>query len=109
MRDTSMPWTACSHADEAIRLRDEPSNGRWRHPLASDGHHVLFSHPTGDRATLSDVDGHLVLSGLGEEIAERRNAETFQLLPDVGLRQLGGVAGEDNADRVADLERAVDC
>ena len=60
---------AASQADEAICLFDEPSYIRWSHPPAAESSQVIVGGPTGHRASLSDVDGHLMLAGLGEQVA----------------------------------------
>jgi hypothetical protein len=99
---------AASQADEAICLFDEPSDIRWSHPLAAESGQVIVGGPTGHRASLSDVDGHLMLAGLGEQVADWWYTNTLELLADGGLDQLRCIPSEHDADRVTHLQRAVD-
>ena len=93
-----------SQADEAICLFDEPSDIRWSHPLTAEAIQVVVGRPTGHRASLSDVDGHVVLPGLGDQFAHWGHTNALQVITDVCLRQLRCVSGQHNADSVTDLQ-----
>lgn len=60
-------WVA-SDGDEAIGVLDEPGDVDGRHPLRAELGQVVVGRPTGDRASLSDVDRNVVLAGLGEQV-----------------------------------------
>jgi hypothetical protein len=97
-----------SDADEAIHLLDETGDVRRGHPLGAQRRKVFVSRPPGDRASFSDVHGHVVLPSLGEQVAHGRHADTFESFADVELQQLRRVAGEHHADGVTNFQRAVD-
>jgi hypothetical protein len=92
-----------SDADEAVGGLDEPSNIRWCHPLSADRRQVLVGRLTGDRTPLSNVDRHVVLLRLDEQLAHGRHADTLQAVTHGGLEQFGGVPGKYQADVVTDF------
>ena len=63
-----------SDTDEAIGFFDQAGDIWWGHPLSADGGEIVIGRPTGDRAALSDVDRHLVITGLRHQLAYRRDA-----------------------------------
>ena len=101
-RDRDSP--VASQADEAICLFDEPSHIRWSHPLTAEAIQVVIGRPTGHRASLSDVDGDLVLPRLGEQVADRWHTKALQSLPDVRLGQLRCVSSKHESDGVTHLK-----
>ena len=93
-----------SEAHEPIRSLDEASNVGRRNPFAVEARQVVLGHPTGDRTSLSDVDRYAVLDCLGEELLGRRQSDALQSSSHLGLHQLRGVPGEDEANRVSHLQ-----
>jgi hypothetical protein len=93
-----------SEADDAIGVFDEPSDIRWSHPLAAEELQVVVGRPTGNRAPLSNVDRHLLLPRLREEVPPGWQANALHLLTDCRLDQFGRVSSENNSDRMTHLE-----
>lgn len=94
------PWVAAraqgsSDAYEPVRFLDETGDVRWAHPLATEHPEVLVSRPTGDGASLSDVDRYVVLPGFSEKVPDRRDANALEAFADIDLQELGRVTGED--------------
>ena len=104
----SSPSFETSEADEAVGGLNEPSNIRWCDPLPADRQQVLVGRLTGDRTPLSNVDRHVVLLRLGEQLAHGWHADTLQAVADSGLEQFGCVPGKYHADVVTDFQRPVD-
>jgi hypothetical protein len=93
-----------SDAYEAIRFLDETGDVRWAHPLAAEHREVLVGRPTGDGASLSDVDRYVVLPGFGEKVPDRWDANALEAFADLDLQEFGRVTGEHEADGVTDIE-----
>ena len=68
---------------------------------------VVVSRPTGDRATLSDVDGDSVVDELCEELARWRNADAFDAVRGRAYRELDAVSGQRDRALLIRLDRAV--
>ena len=74
-----------SDADEAVGGLDEPSDIGWCDPLAADRHQVFVGRVTGNRTAPSNVDRHVVLLRLREQLAHGWHADTLQAVVDGGL------------------------
>src|SRR4029077_9302129 len=96
-----------SDTDEAISFFNQPRDVGWRDPLPDDAGEVVVGCPTGNRASLSDIDGNVVLTRFGEQLAGGREPDPFDAVAHALLHHFGRVAGEDNADGVTDLDRSV--
>jgi hypothetical protein len=68
---------------------------------------VLIGRPTGDGATLSDVDGHSVVLELGEELARWRHAEALDPLGVVIQNHLGCVPRQHDGGLLSYLQGAI--
>jgi hypothetical protein len=91
-------------ADKTIRLLDETGDVGWSYPLTAKARKVFVSRPTGDRASLSDVHRYLVRLRLREQVAQGRDAEALEAFASIDHQQLRGVAGQHDADSVANLQ-----
>src|ERR687897_3847983 len=69
-----------SDGDDPVRLGEEAGCFWWRRVGATHLRDVFVRHPTGVRASSSDVDGHLVVAQLGEQLAHRRYAHALGTL-----------------------------
>ena len=78
-------FVEASDADEPVGGLDEPRNIRWCDPLPSDRRQVLVGRLTGDRTSLSNVDGQVVLLRLGEQVADGWHADALQAVAHAGL------------------------
>lgn len=97
-----------SDADEPVGGFDELSDIGWCDPLSADRHQVFVGRLTGDRASLSNVDGQVVLPRLGEQVADGWHTDALQAVAYDGLEQFGGVPGKYDTDVVTDFQRPVD-
>src|SRR5688572_17564548 len=106
-RGTEVP-TSVSEGDDLVRLFDQAGDVGRADPLAADAGELLLGRPRGDGATLSDIHGHHVGSGLAEQLAQRWQAGPLRRFEQLGLQELRRVAGEHDSDLVAPFDRAVD-
>ena len=63
-------------SDDAVVLRDHPGELGRSEPAGVQPLQVCVGRPTGDGATLSDVDGNAVVDELLQQLLQRRNADT---------------------------------
>ena len=96
-----------SDAHHAVELLRHPCNLRRCDPTRLQPLQVFVGRPTGDRAALSDVDGNFVVAKLLEQLAHRRNADTFDPFGGLARHKLRGVAREDDGALLLYLDRAV--
>ena len=98
-----------SERDDSIGLFDQAGHVRRGDPLAAQAYELLLGRPTGDSATLSDVNRNLVFAGLAQQFPRWRYPDAFHFIEYLRQQELGGVTGQHQPDLVADLDRAVDC
>jgi hypothetical protein len=94
-------------SEHLVGLGAQPRHVGRGGPGAPDHGQTLFCRPTGDGATLSDVDGDPVILKLAQELAHRGHADPLHSLGVVPDHQIRSVAREDHGHLLADLERAV--
>src|SRR5918994_1083055 len=97
-----------SEAHDPVGGLDEPSHIGRSDPPPADRRQVGLGRLTGDGTSLSNVDRDVVLSRLGEQVADGWHADALQRVPHAGLEQFRRVTGENDADLMTDLERPVD-
>jgi hypothetical protein len=78
-----------------------------RDPGRTHPREIFLNRPTGDRASLSDVDGNAVIEELPKEVSHRWNADALDLFSGLTGHKLGGVADEDDRALLARLHGAV--
>jgi hypothetical protein len=83
--DLTSSFFEASDADEPVGGLDEPRDIGWRDPPSADRHQVFVGRLTGDRTSLSNVDGHVVLPCLGEQVADGRHADALHAVAHAGL------------------------
>lgn len=79
------PASAPSECHDSIGLLDEAGHIGRGDPLPADTYELVLGRPTGDSATLSDVDRSPVLPGLAEKVSGRRQPHAFYSLERIGL------------------------
>ena len=76
----------------------------WRgRPAPIDLRQMLVGRPTGDPATLSDVNGNRVVPELGHQLPHRRHADALHLIEVIPEQYLGSVANKYECAVVAHL------
>lgn len=69
-----------SQADDAVGVSDEAGDIGGRYPGPTNRREIVFGDPTGHGATLSNEDRYLFVAGLGDQFADRRDADAFELI-----------------------------
>lgn len=67
-----------SEGENLVDLCDQYCEFWRRDPCSAEFRKVIVGRPTGDCATLSDVDGQLVLLDLGYQLPHRGDPYTFK-------------------------------
>ena len=83
--DLTSSFFETSDADEPVGGLDQPRDIGWRDPLSADRHQVFVGRLTGDRTSFSNVDGQVVLSCLGQQVADGWHADALQAVAHAGL------------------------
>jgi hypothetical protein len=83
--DLTSSFFEASDADEPVSGLDEPSDIGRRDRLTADRHQVLVGRLTGDRTSSSNVDGQVVLSCLGQKVADGWHPDALQAVAHPGL------------------------
>jgi hypothetical protein len=92
---------------DAVVLLEQAGDVGRRDPSTAQPAQVGVGRPTGDGATLSDVDRDLVVAELREQLAERRDADTLDAVRRLLGEKLSRVAPEHDGHIVSDLEGSV--
>lgn len=106
--DQTSSFFEVSDGDEPVGGLDEPSDIGWCDPLPADRGQVFVGRLTGDRTSLSNIDGQVVLPRFGEQVADRWHPDALQAVAHAVLEQFGCIACKYDADVVTDFQRAVD-
>ena len=94
-------------SDDAVVLRDHPSELGRSEPARVQPLQVCVGRPTGDGATLSDVDRNAVVDELLQQLLQRRNADTFDLPCVLARDELRPIACQRNRALLPFDDRAV--
>jgi hypothetical protein len=100
-------WARRSERQQLVGPGAELGRVGWGHPASVDLREVLVGRPTGDGASLSDVDRDGVIPQLRDQLAHGRHTDALHLLEVVAEQHLGRVAGEEHSGVVADFDRTV--
>lgn len=75
-----------SQADDTVGVSDEAGDIGGRYPGPTNRREIVFGDPTGHGATLSSEDRYLFVAGLGDQFADRRDADAFELIANLCLQ-----------------------
>lgn len=91
-------------ADYTVGVGDEFGNVGGSRPRAVQGGKVIFGCPTGNGATLSNVDGNGSFDRLGNEVAQWRQPHPFETSAHIGLQHFGCVPEKNKTRCLARLD-----
>jgi hypothetical protein len=95
------------HGHDLVDFAKKACSLRWRCVDAAHLGDVLVGHPTGVRATSSDVDGHFMGPQLRQQFTHRRYSDAFGSFDAVVEEILGPVARQEDDRLVVHLQRRV--
>lgn len=108
VRANSPGGRTASEREDLIRLAAELGRLRRGGPAPTELREILVGRPTGDGASLSDVNRNGVVPELCNQLAHRWHADAVDLIEVVAQKHLGSVTRKDHRDVVAHFDRTVD-